>query len=127
MELHPATLWEAIADAVPNRLAVVQGTTRRTWREFEDRSARLAEVLHGHGIAAGAKVGQLLYNGPEFLESYFAALKLRAVPFNINYRYTANELAYLLTNADAEALVYHSSLSDVVAEAVAASSSRRGP
>jgi acyl-CoA synthetase (AMP-forming)/AMP-acid ligase II len=123
MELHPATLWEAFADAVPNRLAVVQGTTRRTWREFEDRSARLAGVLTAHGISAGAKVGQLLYNSPAFLESYFAALKLRAVPFNINYRYTADELAYLLTNADADALLYHSSLSDVVAKAIA----RTGP
>ena len=119
MELHPATLWEAIADAVPNRLSVVQGATRRTWREFDDRSARLAGVLRAHGLGAGAKVGQLLYNSPEFLESYFAALKLRAVPFNINYRYTANELAYLLANADADALVYHSSLSEVVAKALA--------
>ena len=119
MELHPATLWEAIADAVPNRLAVVQGATRRTWREFDDRSAQLAGVLRAHGLGAGAKVGQLLYNSPEFLESYFAALKLRAVPFNINYRYTATELAYLLTNADADVLVYHASLSEVVAKALA--------
>jgi fatty-acyl-CoA synthase len=125
MELHPATLWEAIADGVPDRLAVVQGATRRTWREFDDRSARLAGVLRAHGLGAGAKVGQLLYNSPEFLESYFAALKLRAVPFNINYRYTANELAYLLTNADTDALVYHSSLSEVVAKAIAATGELR--
>ena len=120
MEMHPATLWEAIADAVPARPAIIQGTTRRTWSEFDDRSARLAGVLRAHGLGAGAKVGQLLYNSPEFLETYFAALKLRAIPFNINYRYTADELAYLLTNADADALVYHSSLSDVVAKAVTA-------
>ena len=52
------------------------------------------------------------------MESYFAALKLRAVPFNVNYRYTAEEIAYLLDNADADALVYHSSLAEVVAAAV---------
>src|ERR1700689_2549132 len=119
MEKHPATLWEQITDAVPERPAIVQGATRRSWSEFDDRSAQLAGVLRAHGLGAGAKVGQLLYNSPEFLESYFAALKLRAVPFNINYRYTANELAYLLTNADADALVYHSSLSEVVAKALA--------
>lgn len=118
MELNPATLWEAISDSVPERLAVIQGATRRTWSQFEDRSARLAGVLLAHGAGAGAKVGQLLYNGPEFLESYFAALKLRAVPFNINYRYTAAELAYLLDNADADALVYHSSLAEIVTEAL---------
>jgi 3-oxocholest-4-en-26-oate---CoA ligase len=119
MELHPATLWEAISDAVPDRLAVVQGATRRSWREFDDRSARLASALSAHGLGAGAKVGQLLYNSPEFLETYFAALKMRAVPFNINYRYTADELAYLLANAETDALVYHSSLSGVTAEALA--------
>jgi 3-oxocholest-4-en-26-oate---CoA ligase len=119
MELHPATLWEAIREAVPDRPALVQGATRRTWRDFDDRAARLAGALLTHGVGAGAKVGQLLYNCPEFLESYFAALKVRAIPFNVNYRYTATELAYLLANADAEALVYHSSLAEVVAEVVA--------
>jgi acyl-CoA synthetase (AMP-forming)/AMP-acid ligase II len=119
MELHPATLWEAIADAVPERLAVVQGPVRTTWREFDERSARLAATLLAHGVGAGAKVGQLLYNSPEFLESYFAALKVRAVPFNVNYRYTGEEIAYLLDNADADVLFFHSSLGGVVAEAVA--------
>jgi acyl-CoA synthetase (AMP-forming)/AMP-acid ligase II len=118
MELHPATLWEAISQAVPDRLAIVQGRIRRSWCGFEERSARLAGVLLDHGIGASAKVGQLLYNGPEYLEVYFAALKVRAAPFNVNYRYTADELAYLLTNADADALVYHASLAEVVSEAL---------
>src|SRR3954447_20811851 len=118
MELHPATLWEAISDAVPGRLALAQGATRRSWREFDERSARLAGAFAAHGLGAGARIGQLLYNCPEFLESYFAALKLRAIPFNVNYRYTADEIAYLLDNADADALVYHSSLASVVERAL---------
>src|SRR4051794_40100495 len=118
VELHPATLWEAISDAVPDRLALAQGATRRSWREFDERAARLAGTLATHGLGPGARIGQLLHNGPEFLESYFAALKMRAIPFNVNYRYTADEIAYLLDNADADALVYHSSLGDVVARAV---------
>jgi acyl-CoA synthetase (AMP-forming)/AMP-acid ligase II len=124
MEMHPATLWEAIADAVPDRLAVVQGSARTTWRAFDDRSARLATSLLTHGVGAGAKVGQLLYNSPEFLESYFAALKMRAVPFNVNYRYTGEELAYLLDNADAEVLFFHSSLGGMVADAVVKTGAR---
>jgi fatty-acyl-CoA synthase len=118
MELHPATLWEALSDAVPSRLAQVQGGRRSTWSEFDDRSARLAGAFRAAGVGAGAKVGQLLYNCPEYMESYAAALKLRAVPFNVNYRYTAAEVGYLLANADTEALVYHASLGPVVAEAV---------
>ena len=119
MDLHPATLWEAITDVVPDRLAVVQGDRRFTWREFDDRSARLAGTLRAHGVGAGAKVGQLLYNSVEFLESYYAALKIRAVPFNVNYRYTGEEVAYLLSNADADVLFFHSSLGGVVADALA--------
>jgi acyl-CoA synthetase (AMP-forming)/AMP-acid ligase II len=118
MELHPATLWEAIADVVPDRLAIVQGAVRTTWREFDQRSARLAAALLAHGVGAGARVGQLLYNSPEFIESYHAALKIRAVPFNVNYRYTGAEIAYLLDNADADVLFFHSSLGGVVADAV---------
>ena len=107
MESHPATVWEALADTLGDRLALAQGPTRWSWAQFEDRAARLAGALADAGVAAEAKVGQLLYNGPEYLEAYFAALKLRAVPFNVNYRYTGTEVAFLLDKADAEALVYH--------------------
>ncbi len=126
MEIHPATLWEAIADAVPDQPVLVQGSTkRRSWRDFDERASLLAGLLAAHGLGPGAKVGQLLYNGPEFAESYFAALKLRAIPFNVNYRYTAAEVAYLLDDADADALVYHASLSGIVAEAAARSATTR--
>jgi len=118
MELHPATLWEAIADTVPERTALVQGDVRRAWRDFDDRAARLARVLHDGGVRAGDRVGLMLHNCPEFMEGYFAALKLRAVPCNVNHRYTGPEVAYLLDDADAAALVYHGSLDPVVAAAV---------
>src|SRR3954470_11738022 len=119
MELHTASLWEAISDAVPERPALVQGDKRRTWRQFDDRAARLAESLDGHGIGPGDTVGLLLHNCSEFLEAYFAILKVRAVPFNVNFRYTATEISYLLTDADAGALVYHACFSEVVERAVA--------
>ena len=67
------------------------------------------------GLKADAKVGLYLYNGNEYLESQFAALKLRAVPININYRYLDDELHYLIENSDAEALIFHTSLGDRVA------------
>src|SRR5687768_8834387 len=103
MEAHLATVWEGTADTVGDRIAVVHGTTRLTWREFEQRAARLASVLLAQGVGAGSKVGLMLHNTPEVLESYFAALKIRAVPFNINFRYRADEVAHLLQNAKADA------------------------
>jgi fatty-acyl-CoA synthase len=115
MERHLATLWEHVADAVPDATAVVHGDVRRSYRELEERSARLAGAFAAAGLAAGSKVAQYLYNGAEYVESYFAALKGRGTPVNVNYRYLDDELLYLLENSESEALVFHSSLADRVA------------
>jgi acyl-CoA synthetase (AMP-forming)/AMP-acid ligase II len=112
MEPHYATIWEATADAVGDATALVQGEVRRSWRQFDDRSARLAAAFADAGLVVGSKVGLFLYNSPEFMETYFAALKLRAVPFNVNYRYVEEELLYLLDNADAEVVVFHASFAE---------------
>ena len=56
-----------------------------------------------------------LYNSPEYCETNFAAMKIRGIPINVNYRYLDDELAYLIDNADMEALVFNSSLGDRVA------------
>ena len=110
MQPHFATIWESIADALPDEPAVIQGSRRVTWSEFEDRAARLASHFSNAGIGHGCKVGLFLYNSIEYLEGYFAALKIRATPFNVNYRYLDRELLYLFDNADAQAVVVHSSL-----------------
>ena len=110
METHFATIWEALADTIGDQETVVQQGTRHTWSEHEQRSARLAGFLSDAGIGNGSKVAMYLFNSPAYLETHFAALKLRAVPVNVNYRYLENELAYLLENSDSEAVVYHSSL-----------------
>jgi fatty-acyl-CoA synthase len=110
--LHPATLLEGVAGVIPDKPAVMHGDVTFTWHEHEERAARLAAVLAQAGINPAAKVAILLYNGPEWLEAHFAALKVRAVPINVNYRYRAEELRYLLDDADAEALIFHDSLSE---------------
>jgi acyl-CoA synthetase (AMP-forming)/AMP-acid ligase II len=115
-DLNLATAWEAVAETIPDRLAVVCGPTRRTWAEFEARAARLAALLAAAGIGAGAKVGIALHNGNEYLETEFAAFKVRAVPANVNYRYLADEIRYVLDNADAEAVVYDVSLRERIDE-----------
>ncbi len=96
----------------------MQGTVRRTWTEFDDRAARFAAALKAAGLAPQDAVAQFLFNGPEYLETWYGALKARAVPVNVNYRYVDDELAYLLDNAEAKALVFHASLADRVARVV---------
>ena len=64
-----ATLWEAFADAQPDHTAVVIGTHKQTWRELDDRAARLASALQERGAGVGTRIAQLMYNCPEYLES----------------------------------------------------------
>ena len=116
MELQYATIWESIADTIPTATAVVHGDTVRTWAEYDDRAARLAAAYTAAGLGPDSKVGLYMYNCNEYLEAQYGAFKIRGVPINVNYRYLDDELWYLLDNADAEALVFHSSLGDRVAE-----------
>ena len=110
-----ADVWETIADELVDAPALYHRELVRSWSEFEDRAARLAAVLTAHGIGHDAKVAHYLYNGPEYLETTFASFKVRAVPVNVNYRYTDAELLYLLDNADAEAVVVDHSFAEHVA------------
>jgi acyl-CoA synthetase (AMP-forming)/AMP-acid ligase II len=107
---HYATVWESIADHIPSSPALRHGGRRLDWAEFEARSARLAGGFAASGVGPGVGVACFLYNGPEYFEVFFAALKLRAVPSNINYRYRSDELLALLDNAEAQVLVYDTAL-----------------
>ena len=114
MNWHFGTVLESVADVIPDSTALVQDERRRKWGEFDDRAARLAASLLDLGLGPNSKVAFYLYNSNEYLETLFATFKLRAVPANVNYRYTEQELAYLLDNSDAEAVVFHGSLGERV-------------
>ena len=110
MNWNFGTVFESVADAIPEHTALVQDGRRRTWREFDERASSLAAAFRALGLGPGSKVAFYLYNSNEYLEMLFATFKLRAVPANVNYRYTEEELAYLLENSDAEVVVFHGSL-----------------
>ncbi len=115
MELNLADLFECVADHVPEREAVVCGDRRCTYAALDERATRLARGLEQLGVSTGEHVGLYLYNCVEFIEAMLACYKLRAVPTNVNYRYVADELAYLLDDADLVALIYHRELRPQVA------------
>ncbi len=112
-----ATLWEALADQQPDHTAVVVGERAMSWRELDDSGARLAGHFVANDVGQNTKVAQLLYNCPEYLVTAYAAFKQRAVPVNVNYRYLADEIVYVLDNADAEVLVFHGAMSERVSAA----------
>ena len=108
MEFQFANAWEVIADTIPDSPALICGDEVRTWREYDERAARIAAALTAGGLGPDAKVGIYLHNCNEYLETQYATFKMRGCPINVNYRYKAEELVYLLDNADAEAVVYQS-------------------
>jgi fatty-acyl-CoA synthase len=114
MEMHWATVWESVADAIPDLPAVTNGDVTRTWSEYDTRAARVAAGLTAAGLEPQAKVALYLYNGNEYLEAQYGTFKMRGVAINVNYRYLDEELWYLLDNSDAEALVFHASLAERV-------------
>jgi len=112
-----ADLLEHAVELMPERVAVVCGQRRRTFGELEHRANRVAHYFAGQGITAGAHVGIYSRNSVEYVETMVALFKLRAVPININYRYTAEELAYLFDDADLQGLVHERQYAELVAQA----------
>ncbi len=111
-----ADLFEVVVDAVPDREALVAGDVRLTFRQLDERANRLAHVLQAAGVSPGDKVAVYAWNRAEWVEAWWAAYKARAVPINVNYRYTGEELHYLLDNCDAKAIVHEAEFTPVLEE-----------
>ena len=126
-----AEVHEAIAASRPDDVCLVFRERRLTWREVTERTRRLANHFIGAGLGCHTERDQLsghesgqdhlaiyLHNGNEYLESMLGAFKARVAPFNVNYRYVAEELRYLLDDSKARGIVYHSTFAPVLAHTV---------
>lgn len=118
MEFNHADLFEGVADAIGDRVAVVCGDSRLTYAELDALANRLAHHLESAGVGPGRHVAIQLYNGIEYAAGILAALKIRAVPINVNYRYVESELRYLYRDSDSVALLYDAEFDQRVAAAV---------
>ncbi len=127
MEFNLSQVVRAVAEAVPDRDAIVQGSARLNFARLQERCDRLAAVLGAAGLGCHRERSELqgwesgqdhlalyLHNGPEYLEGMLGAYAARVAPFNVNYRYVAEELRYLLTDSRARAIVYHSTFAPVL-------------
>ncbi len=129
MELDVASITEAIAQAHPERECLLFRDRRFTWYDTAQRTRRLARLLHDAGLGARAPFGSVppwesvhdhvalyLHNGNEYLEGMLGAWKARCAPFNVNYRYVAEELHHLLDDAAAAAVIVHECFAPRLAE-----------
>ena len=77
-----------------------------TWREFDIKANRFANLLFTRGVKKGDKIAILLMNCLEWLPIYFGILKTGAIVVPMNYRYSSDEIKYCLDLADVRMLVF---------------------
>ncbi len=77
-----------------------------TWRVFDEKANRMANLLLKRGIQKGDKVAILMMNCLEWLPIYFGILKAGALAVPMNFRYTAEEIKYCLELSETTALVF---------------------
>jgi fatty-acyl-CoA synthase len=124
-----AEVIEAIGRTKPDDECLIFRDRRLTWRDLEERTRRLANYLLDRGLGCHTErdaladhesgqdhVAVYLHNGNEYLEVMLGALKARTASLNVNYRYVAEELAYLLEDSAAAAIVVHSCFAPTLAE-----------
>jgi 3-oxocholest-4-en-26-oate---CoA ligase len=118
-EFNLADLFELVVDTVPDRTALVAGRVRLSYAELDARANRVGNYLIGLGLPTGSSIGILARNRSEWLEAMIGCFKARMVPVNVNYRYIASELAYLVGNADIELLVVEDDLVGLAEQSLA--------
>lgn len=131
MEFNLAQVFSAVAAANPDRDCIVFGHRRFTYSQTDERARRFARALNSWGLgvrrerhelapheSGQSHLGLYLANGNEYLEGMLGAYKARVAPFNVNYRYVADELVYLLGNAGADAVMYQARFAPTLAGAM---------
>ncbi len=100
---HPITWREySLIESAPG------GKYRRemSWRDFDIKANRFANLLLTRGVRKGDKVAVLLMNCLEWLPIYFGILKMGALAVPMNYRYASDEIKYCLDLADVSVLIF---------------------
>ena len=106
-ELSPVSWVERAGDAFAGRVAVVDGPVSYTWKEFRDRSRRLASALRGGGLEKGDRIAFLAWNSEPLLLAHFAVPQAGGVLVAINTRLSPDEIAYIVQHSGAT-MVFHS-------------------
>lgn len=96
--------WKEYALIQPN--PAESGRQEITWKEFDRKANRFANLLLSRGIKKGDKVAILLMNCLEWLPIYFGTLRAGALAVPLNYRYTSDEIKYCVKLAEADVLVF---------------------
>lgn len=90
----------------PDRLAIIEGSKRLTWPEFDDRVNRAARLLTDHGVGRGDRVLWLAQTSSRFIELMIACARLGAMVCPANWRQSAEEFAFVIDDFDPKMIVW---------------------
>ena len=108
-------IYDGLAGVVPpDQPALVHGDRVTRWGELTARTNNLARALLDDGARPDEKIALYLRNHPAYLEATVAGFKSRQVHVNVNYRYAAEEVRYILENSDATTVVFGREFSPIV-------------
>src|SRR5215213_10230940 len=105
------------ARKTPDAVALRFDGAGRTYADLDERVTRLARALGDRGIGPGDRIAVLALNGMEAWETYLAGVRLGAIVVPVNFQLVADEVAYVLTNSGATALVVDAALAGVATKA----------
>ncbi|MDA8407370.1 MAG: long-chain-fatty-acid--CoA ligase [Deltaproteobacteria bacterium] len=95
-----------VARKYPNKIGFICGDKRYTYRQFDDRCNRLANVLLKLGLSKGHNIATLFVSRMELMESYYGITKMGGVVVPLNFRLAPGEYVNLISHADASAIIY---------------------
>ena len=116
--LSPLTFLERAAFTFPDRIAVLHGEQKITYREFYARCRRLASALTKRKIGLGDTVAVIAPNIPPMLDAHYGPLMIGAVLNAINYRLSAQEVAFILDHGEAKVLIVDKEFGALAREAL---------
>jgi fatty-acyl-CoA synthase len=117
--LTPLQFIERAAYVYPQRLAVVHGARRFTWKETYARCRRLASALAKRGIGKGDTVAAMLANTPEMYECHFGVPMTGGVLNTLNTRLDVEAIAFMLNHGEAKVLITDKEFSATIEGALA--------
>ena len=105
------------ARKTPDAVALRFDGAGRSYAELDQRVTRLARALGERGVGVGDRIAVLALNGMEAWEAYLAGVRLGAIVVPVNFRLVADEVAYVLTDSGATALVVDAPMAELAAKA----------
>src|SRR5580700_2184860 len=116
-ELNPVDFLQRAAYIYPDKVAVVDGGRRYSYRDLAERSWRLANALRSAGLGKGDRVATLLFNSSAMLEAHFGVPAAGGILVAINHRLSSAEVWYILAHSGARFLLLDAGLAALAGDA----------